>query len=720
MKVSSGRWAAGTVFLSSWLLFAVQPMSARTLLPGLGGSAQVWNSCMMFFQLMLLLGYLYVHLATRMLTRRGQALVHVLLLVAASFLLPTGQPAGALSSGAPVLEALGFLTASVGLPFLALAATAPLVQRWFSRSPDGRARDPYFLFAASNAGSLAALLAYPFLIEPFAGLHRQAQGFRWGFGLFAALLIGSAMAAWKSAGLSAKQEPPAEATAAPSLKQGLHWLALACVPSSLLLGITSHMAQELPSLPLLWIVPLALYLLSFVLVFARRLRIPHTLCLKLQPLLISIVAIVVFVPISVAGFSFHLAAFFVSALVLHGELEQRKPAAGQLTVFYLWIAAGGALGGVLNALIAPLLFSFVAEYPVALVLACLLRPWKGEGRWARRSDLLAGALLAGLTIAALQALPTAGDDRDVVARILILFVAAVVAHYFRKRPLRLGLGIAAVLLSGFIAFPGQGTVAMARSYYGVYRLTQPRGTTLLQMFHGTTVHGAQNQVLAGGPPISYYSPESPVGQVFAQPQANGPGRRFGVVGLGVGALSWYLEPAQSLCFFEIDALVEDLAQRYFSYLAASQGTVEVVIGDGRLMLAGEPDGGLDLLVIDAFASDAVPIHLVTREAVQSYLRKLAPGGAVLFHTSSRHLDLDALLAAIAVDLGVESRTCIDGPLNAAQRKAGLSGSSWTVLSRTEPELVAWTAGDARWTHFTGPSVPVWTDRYSSLLHLLRW
>jgi len=728
--MKSKRTAQMTVFTGAFLLFLVQPLIARMVLPLLGGSAQVWNTCMLFFQGVLLLGYAYAHLSIQILGAKKQSVVHIILLIVACSTLPFTIP----STSVPpedtnsVLWQLWLLTKSIGLPSLLLSATAPLVQAWFAAGHEDDKSDPYFLYAASNAGSLGALLSYPLLFEPLSTL--QNQSFIWSGGYV--FLIVSALYLiiwlWKQSALSSgdTKSEPIKPLHPPTMLMRGRWLLLAFVPSSMLLGVTSHMTSELPSTPVLWVLPLLLYLLSFIIAFSTQSHFLFKVLRMIQPALLCFLAALLFIPLKASGFSLHLVVLFISALILHGELAQKRPASYYLTEYYLWLAFGGVLGGLFNALLAPLLFPFVLEYPLILIVTGLLTPKKTDQKPHRFSGLMdwMAPVLLGIAAASLvTSLPRVGDIRDILSRAFILLFTGFVAHYFRKRPQRFALGLAAVLFTGFIAFRTHGTIAAARSYYGVYRIAQAPQMKRYLLFHGTTIHGAQNHA---GPqpkkPISYLYPKSPAGRLFSSSPAQGKQRRFGVIGLGVGALAWYTKPGQQMRFFELDPLVYKIAQKqtFFTYLKDAKGKIDVVLGDGRLKLAKEKDSSFDLLVIDAFSSDAVPIHLLTREAIQLYLRKLRTGGLCAFHTSNRHLKINVILSAIAQEGKIAARYTVIEVVSPKDRNLGKTGMSWFIMAKTESALQKWIQNDHRWRDIASlDPAPVWTDAYASILHVIR-
>jgi hypothetical protein len=738
---------ATTLFLSAGLMFMVEPMIAKMVLPRLGGSPAVWSTCMVFFQAVLLLGYAYAHALTRLLPRPAQIGVHIaVLLPLAALALPLDLGAGAPSPGAsPALWLLVRLALVVGLPMFAISATAPLLQRWFADLDHEASGDPYFLYAASNAGSLLALLAYPLLIEPMLPLDLQATLWSGGFGIMALGLILCATATVFSARHAIRAEPQhaidllpplrsnavsAQATGAASLRERLTWTVLAFVPSSLLLGVTTYITADVAAAPLLWVVPLILYLLSFILVFARRPPLPHAAMLRLMPLLLIPLVITAApgqpfaIPLPFV-LALHLGCFFIISMVCHGELARRRPPVARLTEFYLFLSIGGVLGGIFNALLAPLIFPGPWEYPLALVAACLLKPaMHDETRRNLKWDLGLPAALLGLELA-MRFMPksvTLGAGAPILL-LLILFgygVPAIALLSFSARRLRFALGIAVCLLVPVLM--GQAsTITTQRSFFGIYRvLTIDDGHARLLM-DGTTLHGAESLVPGEeNQPLTYYSHAGPFGRFFASldPAAT---HHVAVVGLGAGSLACYAQPGQDWTFYEIDPLVERLARdpRYFHYMSNCGNDPQVVLGDARLTLAAAPDGAYDLLVLDAFSSDTVPMHLLTREAMALYLRKLAPGGKLLFHISSRTLDLGPVLSALAADAGIQARMLLDHP------------PPGTVFWRREPALVVALAGRGGvldrldptdgWTDLPPAGAhALWTDQRSDILRAIRF
>jgi SAM-dependent methyltransferase len=721
-----------TLFLSAGLMFLVEPMVAKMLLPRLGGSPAVWSTCLVFFQATLLLGYAYAHALTRWLPRMAQIVVHVfVVLPLAALVLPldlgTGAPSPAES---PPLWLILRLALAVGAPIFAISASAPLLQSWFAGIDHEAAGDPYFLYAGSNAGSLLALLAYPLLVEPALPLDRQAWLWSLGFG---ALALGIVLCAGATAsrGQRITETVPREAVAPGSARERLRWAALAFVPSSLLLGVTAHIATDVVSAPLLWVVPLMLYLLTFILVFARRPPLRHAAMARVFPLLLITVVIVgapglpqdlvQFPPLTMA---FHLGAFFAACMVCHGELARQRPPAARLTEFYFFLAAGGVLGGAFNALLAPLIFPGVWEYPLALIAACLLKPaTPDDARRALTGDIVLPFALLAVDLLARGAVPVPTESGQVPVVLVAAFgyfLPAISLVNFSSRRWRFALGVAACLLAA--ATTGRGnTIVSARSFFGVYRVRVDDDGHMraLTLMNGTTLHGVRS-LLPGEEqvPLAYFSREGPFGRFFAA-LAPGSVRHVAVIGLGTGEIGCYAQPGQDWTYYEIDPLVERIARdpRYFQFLENCGNHPRVVLGDARRTIADAPDGSYDVLILDAFSSDSIPMHLLTREALAMYLRKLAPGGRMLFHLSSRTLDLHPVVGALAADAGLRARILFDDPPG-------------PLTLRRLPSLVVALAGrggdlsgldqENGWMELPPPdSRALWTDQRSDIVRAIR-
>ena len=712
--------------MCSWLLFSLEPMASRLLLPRLGGTPTVWITCLMFFQAALLAGYAYAHLSIRFLGIRRQAALQVVLIALSLLFLPISLESGGGSDAyaTPVSSVLGLLTSSIGIPFMVLASIGPIAQRWVSDALDER--DPYFLYAASNLGSLLALLSYPFLFEPLLTL--TSQKLAWSV-LYAAVVLSVSAIAWNVSRLRhVKQPAVAEiVSGAPvTARDRLKWLLYAAVPSSLLMGVTSFISTDLGAFPLLWVIPLALYLLTYALVFARRPPLPHALLLRIEPHVIVVAAVSLFWSIALRGMPFvvlHLALLFVIAMVCHGELARSRPDASHLTEFYLWIAVGGLLGGIFNALIAPVLFEDVYEYALAIAIAGALRP--GVGRSRTRLDFLAPALFAVVLFAATW---NFGEPPDPVPT-AVTFGAAIVLFSFRNHPRRFSLALALVFVVGLTrtAFSpiGRPILETERSFFGVYRVVQDSSGRIRMLENATTVHGAQG--LEAGmrlEPLSYYSRRGPAGDVFSKTAAaSRRSRRIAVVGLGVGSLACYGRPHETITFYEIDPLVARLATdtRHFTLLRDCPPRSRIVFGDARLTLAKAKAASVDILVIDAFSSDAIPVHLLTREAIEEYMRVLAPNGVLAIHISNEYMDLEPLVSALASDLGLLARVRRD---LSPQRKQLLSfahaPSLWVVVARDASALGA-IDSDSAWVEpHRSLRVKAWTDDFSNIVSVIKW
>lgn len=659
-----------TVFSSATLVFLVQPMVAKLVLPLLGGSPSVWNTSMAFFQIALLAGYFYAHLLQRIPSVRGQAMAHIAALIVAALALPlrVNELAGPPSSDHPNLWLLAVLTLSIGAPFAILSATAPLVQAWHARTIGAtEGKEPYALYAASNFGSLIALLAYPIVVEPLSTLAGQRIGWSAGYGLFIVVIGALALAVVRVR--SAAVEATVASTPRPAWRTRVLWVALAAIPSSLMLGVTTHITTDVASAPFLWVLPLALYLVTFIIAFQERPAISPTLTLTLQAA--AAAGCVALLPFKASGFALqlfvHLAAFFLTALMCHQRLVARRPDPAHLTEFYLCLSIGGVVGGAFNAFVAPVIFNDVWEYPLVLALSCLARPWGDLRRVSTWSwvMLVVGVLAAvgtpiAVTFAAnrltTESVVGAFDQSELfdMGMKTLLALATVAAFMVRREALLFFAVLAVLTYAAESAADRTDTHASWRSFFGVLKRSEtyvPSIGHVKMLAHGTTLHGAQAQ----DPryrcrPMVYYTPRTPIGQIFTAKQATAPGLRIGAVGLGTGSVAAYSRPGDRLSFFEIDPLVVRVANdpRNFTYTTeCAKGPVDFVVGDARLTVAQQPAGSFDILLIDAFSSDAVPAHLLTVEAVRGYLTKLKPDGILILHLSNRNLDLMNPAQAVA-------------------------------------------------------------------------
>ncbi|MFO0947831.1 MAG: fused MFS/spermidine synthase [Planctomycetota bacterium] len=724
-----------TIFLSATLLFLVQPMFAKMVLPMLGGTPAVWNTCMVFFQAMLLAGYSYAHATTSLLGVRKQAILHCVLVLLPLLVLPIAVADGwsPPTEGNPVGWLLLLLTVSVGLPFFVVSTTNPLLQKWFADTGHPAARDPYFLYAASNLGSMLSLLAYPVLLEPNLRLAIQSDLWTYGYLLLVVLIIVCAfvLRRAKPGAVSATVgESTQENTLSSQVTLGrrLRWIALSFVPSSLMLGVTTYITSDIASVPLLWIVPLALYLLTFIIVFSSKPIIPHAWMVAAVPWLVLPMAI----GMASLDLNFSLlllipVTFFVLAMVCHGELALDRPDTGHLTEFYLWMSLGGVLGGMFNALLAPVIFSSVVEYPLAIVFACLLCPAlkkQDSSSRARAMDLILPAGLAALTGLLIHQF-LRDPDPPVTTKLVIFGVPAMICFAFKERPVRFGLGIAAILFVGRTHTALQHELLYTeRSFFGIHRVQVDKKHEYHLLAHGTTFHGRQSlDPKRQCQPLAYYYPTGPIGDVFREIGQQPGVTSIGLIGLGAGGMVAYSKPGQHFVYYEIDPAVKRIAEdpRFFTFLShCVQGTYEVILGDGRLRLVEAPEKQFQLIILDAFSSDSIPMHLVTREALQLYLSKLADGGVLAFHISNRYLDLEPVVAALAELEGLVCLTRADRTPSGKEAEEGKAASQVVVMARQRSDLKR-LADDPEWVPAKRLSyVAPWTDDFSNILGILKW
>ncbi len=712
-----------SIFLSAFLLFLVQPMFAKMVLPLLGGSPAVWTTCMLFFQAALFAGYAYAHGAIRFLGVRRQAVLHIVLAALPIFLLPVGIAAGTRPpADTPVTWLMGLMATSVGAPFFVLATTAPLLQRWFSSTEHRSAADPYFLYAASNAGSLAALLLYPVAIEPFLSLRTQRYAWGVGYALTTILLLACAIRVSRSA-----QSTRGNAVDLPevrlSVTDRLRWTALAFVPSGLMLAVTSHISTDVAAVPLLWIVPLALYLSTFIVAFSKRAERIVGLARRIFPIILLVLVLFLVGQVgAVLWFIIpvHLSSFWLLALLCHWRLASERPPPSHLTEFYLWLAVGGMLGGLFN-LAAQRLFVSVAEYPILIAAGCfLLASYSDLRDVVRRPRALIRPLSAGL-IAAVILVVGLRFRMEPGAMLPLLGLPAFVCFSMSKEPARFAIAITLLLAAGLVTTNrAWGDILYAeRTFFGVYRITADAGTRFVSLFHGTTVHGRQalHGTKNNPQPLTYYHRGSPIADVFTRPDP-GPIASVGVVGLGVGSLAAYAQAGQRWTFYEIDPAVERIARdhRYFTFLRACGDTCKVVLGDGRLTIAATAETH-DVLILDAFSSDAIPVHLLTTEAIQTYLRRLREAGVLVFHVSNRHFDLQPVLGRLAADQQLLAVARFDH--SDRQSEAGRNASRWVALSRNAESLKSLTAARG-WVRVGAGTERPWTDDFTNVWSVLQW
>ena len=718
-----------TILVGSFLLFLVQPMVARMALPRLGGAPNVWNSAMLVYQALLLAGYAYAHRLGRLPVRR-QATIHLALLAIAAVTLPvtlvTMPPP---APGWEVLWVPALLALAVGPVFFLVSAQAPLMQRWFAADP--AAGEPWALYAASNLGSFAGLLAYPLLAEPLLRLHGQSIAWSLGYGLLVVLVALAARTRWSIAP-AADRDVTAVPPSPIALRRILTWLALAAVPSGLMLSTTTHLTTDIFAMPLLWVIPLGIYLLSFVVAFADR-RTPARAITLVAPAVVLLAGGFAMTSRSsgtlwlvVAG----VALLLIIATTLHARLYDLRPESDRLTLFYLVMSAGGALGGAFTALVGPVLFDWVWEHPLLVLAAALLMPLPAAYDWRRLPGLEPGLARLGagivFTLAALGAYLLLGESWNAAFDGRQLwFALGISACGLLLVPWR--LLFAGVLVMLMVAQGGLETImaslegARTRSYFGIYTVRDHPEARLRTLAHGTTLHGQQSTDPAHRrQPMTYYGPGSGAALALNQAQALfGQGARIGVVGLGTGTLACFHRPGERWRFYEIDPAVLRLSQdRTFTYLADCAPDARMALGDARIELARTAPGSLDVIVIDAFSSDAIPLHLLTNEAFGVYLRALSPKGLLLVHISNRYIELEPVLAAVARRRGLAAAIRNDNPYD----RTLLTPSSWVALTRAPAQLAALARAkpEAPWTPLAPPAPHAWTDDHAWILPYIRW
>ncbi len=731
-KVPAARGLfVATILVGSFLLFLVQPMVARMALPRLGGAPNVWNSAMLVYQALLLAGYAYAHHVARLAPGR-QAVIHVGLLALCALTLPIALAApGAAAPGWEVLWVPLLLLLTVGPVFFAVAAQAPLMQRWYSLHPG--AGEPWALYAASNLGSFAGLMAYPLLAEPLFSLERQSAAWSAGYALLVLLVIACA---WSRRGLApALAQPDAgepQDAAPPRWRRTAHWIALSAVPSGLMLSTTTHLTTDIFAMPLLWVIPLGIYLLSFVIAFADNRDMAWVFGM-VAPGVVLLCGGLAAMSDSSGGFLAAIASVLLLLSVsisLHARLYELRPGAQHLTAFYLAMSIGGALGGAFAALVAPALFDWVWEHPLLVLAAAALMPLPSLLNWRRMDGLDPQmAWLAALAF--------------VAAAALIAWMLHTVVSEQQTGPHRVfltmmlcGMGLLltawralfiAVLAALMLAQGGVTTLetslsgARSRSYFGIYTVRNDRVAKLRELVHGTTLHGLQSTDPARSrEPTTYYGATSGAGLVLASAEAlHGPDARIGVVGLGTGTLACYRRKDQDWTFFEIDPEVVSFSRGgVFTYLEICAPDAKIVLGDARITLGEQPRGSFDVLAIDAFSSDAIPLHLITREAIEVYLRALSRDGVIVLHISNRFVELEPVVAAIARDLGLAAGLREDEP----EDRSRLTGSAWIALARDPNtiEALAQASPDAPWVELSAAAKRAWTDDRASVLPFIRW
>jgi len=706
---AAAPWAfGGAMLLSATLVFALQPMFSKMVLPRVGGGAAVWTVALVFFQGALLAGYAYAHLLTSRLSLPRQIVVHAAVLVLAGMFLPIAVASG---FDAPPTSGQGFwlialFAASVGAPFAAVSATAPLLQSWFARTGRPDANDPYYLYGASNAGSLAALLAFPLLLEPQLGAHEQSIGWTIGFVLLGLAIMGCAFLAWRAGAPAAQAVAASHATS--SLRERGKWVLLGLLPSALLVAATTHITTDVASAPLLWVIPLALYLLAFIMAFSQRTWLPPRVTALALPALVAVTLVTAWsagdwrlLSITVLG------TLWLGTYVCCRALYETRPGADRLTEFYLWMSVGGVIGGALAALAAPLLFDGVLEWPIAVALTLLALP---GGKGLTKPMLIIFGACVGLCLLA-TALSLAIPDGRIIAGGLAAGLAAIIVG--RDSRTLMALACAAIIAMG-VTIQHRGVAFADRSFYGAVRVIDTEDGQWRRFVHGTTLHGVQSlNADTAHTPTGYYGPLTPIGSAFTALAQAGGYDRIAILGLGAGAMACHARAGQQWTYYEIDPLVVQVAQdqTLFSFLSSCTPDAPVIVGDARLELAKQPAGAYDIILADAFSSDAVPTHLITREAMQLYLDRVSESGVVLVHVSNRNLAMAEVAerAALAAGAVVIQRLYLPPERNYAN-----FGSQVVAIARTR-EALAPLLANPEWTFADPPAGRAWTDNYSNIL-----
>ncbi|CAN5141140.1 fused MFS/spermidine synthase [soil metagenome] len=738
---------AAAIFVSAFLLFLVQPLIAKQIVPWFGGSAGVWTLCMLFFQLVLLAGYLYADVVRRMPMRR-QAILHTVLAVAACTMLPiTADPTlRPVEPGDPTLRILLVLVLTIGLPYFMLSTTGPLVQSWFARLRSDRSEagtaKVYRLFALSNLASLIALVAYPFVVEPFFTLRVQAQYWSAGFVLFAVLVT---VAAWRSQrvpvasvllDVDASDDGIAIDARPITPIRAIGWLILAALGTVMLLSVTTHITQDVASVPFLWILPLSIYLLTFILCFDgtrwyRRVVFWPAVIVLCPAMVWALATDSGVMPISQAIPLFSVGLFAV-CMMCHGELARDKPAAASLTLFYLMISIGGAVGGLLVGVVAPHVFDGYWEMPIALVVAglAIVALCRVGRQWTSVLVAICSVGILG-TIVLYYTQPKM--PWWALLSILVAMSLAIAGVVWRLwGSFRLAVAVVAGIAvlgsvhfsAAYVKFVNADTLTVERNFYGVLRVRQAgednQPGASRRLVHGVIMHGQQylgdelRKV-----PTSYYGLTSGAG--IAIRRLDRPDPRIGVIGLGAGTLAAYGQPGGTVRYYEINPLVLEKSLKYFSYLRDSKSSVDVALGDARLVLERElvehHPQDFDVLVVDAFSSDAIPVHLLTREALAIYRQHMRRGGVIAFHITNRYLDLAPVIRGIAEDAGMKAVLVADNP--DTDKEYWVSTTDYVLVS--EDNAIAADPEIAERTELIVPvpGMPVWTDDYNNLLRILK-
>jgi hypothetical protein len=715
-----------TIFLSAALLFSIQPLLGKILLPLLGGAPAVWNTVMVFFQAMLLAGYAYSHYSFQKLGLRSQPKWHLVLLALAALLIPFPMPAVDNSALPPALWVLFALFKMVALPVFVLASTSPLIQRWFVYSNHHSAKDPYFLYAASNLGSFGALIAYPLLMEPLLRIQEQRAWWSFFFWIYTGFIAACVWASRKFPA-SPPDEKPKPVVPISNITKW-KWIGLSFIPSSLMLGVTNYITTDIASIPLLWIVPLGLYLFTFVIAFGKpspKLQIATSRAVPILALALIFPMLVQATEPVMVFVLLHLLFFFFAALRCHLRLANSRPNPEQLTLFYLYLSIGGVLGGIFNALLAPVLFNFILEYPVMILVATLVGfPDRLDGKPRKSLPPVYGGALIFLVMLLGSASIALATGKGVLLVNVLAALLLLATYFLIRTPVRYTLAIGSLLLCTSLFLHAKShLLARERNFFGVLRVADDPGAHLRKLFHGTTIHGVQSTLPEKRcEPLSYYHREGPVAQLASLFENSDLPREVGLIGLGAGAMLTYGRANEHWTLYEIDPAVIKVAldTNLFTYLGGcAQASWQIVLGDARLRLQSAPDAHFGMIYLDAFSSDVIPMHLLTVEAVRLYQQKLAPGGFLGFHLSSRHFELEPLVANLGHAVGLRCFRSLHNELSEKAMREGGFQANWVVLA---PEsLVPEIEKDKAWLPVApDPRAPLWTDDFSNLIGVLKF
>lgn len=742
------------IFVGSFLLFLIQPMVGKILLPALGGVPAVWTTCMLFFQAALLAGYLYAEKSIRWLGCEKQSVLHLMLMTGGFMLLPVNIDMAGLETAhiSPASWLFGRLTVSIGFLFFIIAANAPLLQRYYSKTSQEDASDPYFLYSASNAGSLIALLVFPIILEPLMTA-TKIRSLWSGLYIFQTLLV--AACCFKIWGLSDKTREELSKlfpASTPNWFDRLRWCFYGFVPCSAMLSVTTHITTDIASAPLIWVVPLSLYLISFILVYARSdfwRSIRWEQYMFPAAVLTSLMYYYNLSERAWLAITLHLLFMFLVCMCFHGRLAQDRPAAEHLNSYFVWMSAGGIVGGIFNGIAAPLVFDTQIEYLITILLAAFSAPLMAGKTFitefsVRREIGLSAAYVISIVLLAIYSSVDKASMHS-GGNILLMVFSLVIIDLFRRYPRPSGAAflLACVLVSFNNPSTDSRTLLIKRSFFGVLKITRLAtdgefrdpdlkiggiADVFYRLHHGTTLHGVERRVkVRPVVPLSYYSREGPVGSIFKAALINRSMKSIGVIGLGCGTVAWYGRPWQNFDFFEIDPEIVKIAGNpdYFTYLSSSKAPWRIIVGDARIRLQQIPDNSYDLLFIDAYSSDSVPVHLLTLQAFQLYRKKIKDDGLIVFHVSNRYLKLEPVIRRICDRLGLSCLASFYEPARDSIRYDWydydqMARSNWVAAS-ARPEKLELLKNYGMWKELPDyQNYSVWTDDYVNLLQVYNW